>query len=155
MLIWTTTKPYRPEAQSFFYEHAGWSFDPKRETETEGRLRCARELAQAELWAHGPGGLAFEWVGDLDADSYCQCGEDHGPAYGCIVRRKEGGEVLASLWGITFDGTPGFRGPYGSHPYVRVVEAELADEAMCRTRDREVWEMSNPELRALIAYASA
>ena len=35
--------------QLFFYENAGYSYDPKTETPEQGRIRCARDLADAEM----------------------------------------------------------------------------------------------------------
>lgn len=37
--------------EEFFYEHAGYAYDPKTETPEQGRRRMARELARAEQWA--------------------------------------------------------------------------------------------------------
>lgn len=142
---------YEAEAVDFFKEHAGFSVRGGETTE-QGRERSARELAQAELWASTMGGLVFEWEDDPDHDGYCDCGEGHGPAYGCIVRRGEEREVLASLWGITLD-SGASRVP-GVAPYCRVVEAELASEVLADTRDNDFLLAFTPELRALVAYAS-
>ena len=30
--------------EQFFYDHAGWSYDPKTETPEQGRERCAKDL---------------------------------------------------------------------------------------------------------------
>lgn len=56
-----TTEDERPwslddelRATGFFYEHAGYSYGPE-ETRAEGRARCARELAIAELTARERG----------------------------------------------------------------------------------------------------
>jgi hypothetical protein len=35
-------------AFQFFLAHAGYSYDPTKETERQGRARCARQLAKAE-----------------------------------------------------------------------------------------------------------
>lgn len=145
----TTLLPYRNDAFRFFYENAGFSVAPS-ETERIGRTRSARELAQAELWAVTRSGLTFEWEEDPDADLECDCGNDHGSAYGCVVRRGDEREVVASLWGIQFADHAGPR----AAPYARVVEAELALEVLHDVREIALVEAFNPELRALLAYAS-
>jgi hypothetical protein len=137
-------------AVQFFYEQAGWGYRPGVETEEQGRQRGARQLAEAEAWADGPGALVFEWEDDPDADMSCACGEDHGPAFGCIVRREGERDVLASLWSVTF-GVAAF----ATDPYKRVVEAELALEVLRETNDNDRLMASNPELCALVAYAAS
>lgn len=112
--IATAETPYR-----FFLKSAGYSV-AQGETQKQGRSRSARELARAEKWARTHG-VTFEWVNDSDADPNDWDGE--GPigevAEGCIARCASGG-TLASLWSI-WD---------ASTEYRRVVEAELASEAM-------------------------
>src|SRR5262252_6199163 len=44
-------------AVEFFYKHAGWGYDPKKETAEQGRRRGAELLAQAEEWA-----FAHDWT---------------------------------------------------------------------------------------------
>jgi hypothetical protein len=148
MKVWVKSMPYRLDAEMFFYDNAGWSQAPG-ETMHEARTKSARELAQAELWAATTGALVFEWEDDPDADLSCQCGDDHGPAYGCMVRRKGEHDVLASLWGIQFGDVP-----RQSAASARVVEAELADEVLAEIRANDLLMANNPELRALVAYAS-
>ena len=112
-------------ARDFFYAHAGYSYNPGNETRQQGRRRCARALAQAESDGRDAS-LSFEWNVDPHCDSsdfskarppwqlwYCVC-------------RDANGIVRASLCGIDFgrDGEP------WSNPYRRVVEAELASEAL-------------------------
>lgn len=112
--------------QLFFYEHAGYSHDPKKETAEQGRIRCAIELAKAEEQARGLG-WGFEWSEDWDIGSHKEyygagsCYEDSEPTTceSCVCK-DEDGEVLASL-GCIDDATREYR---------RVVEAELADEAL-------------------------
>lgn len=141
----TTSMPYRAESVEFFLQHAGWSWQPQTETEDEGHGRSARELAQAELWANTAGALVFEWEDDPDYDG------DDGPAYGCLARRQGQRDVLASLWDITFTNDSPVP---GRDPYCRVVEAELALDILADTRENDLLLMANPELRALVAYAS-
>lgn len=109
----------REEAVAFFLEHAGWSYNPRTETAEDGRRRGAEDLADAEAWAESRG-LEVDWMADNDADTSCACGEDHGPAYGAVLRAEDR-TALESLWGITLDGW--------DDPYRRVVAAELALEA--------------------------
>jgi hypothetical protein len=111
-------------AVEFFYEHAGYSYDPKTQTEAEGRREGALALVKAELWAAGEG-ISFEWsVDELDSGEWS---DDPEPwqQWVCVARDIDG-SVRASLGGIDFgrDGDP-----YNS-PYRRVVQAELALEAM-------------------------
>lgn len=105
--------------EQFFFDTAGFSYNPATETEAEGKLKSAIAYAAAEAYARNELWY-FEWVPDLEADPYDWDGE--GPigneAYGCILRDASG-KALASLWGIWDpDGT-----------YRRVVQAELALEA--------------------------
>lgn len=100
--------------QAFFFENAGWCFDPLKETREEGRTRCALNLAAAEALAR-ESGLSFQWT----EDRYGAPNE-----YGCILFDSQG-NAGPSLWAI------GFRddeSPWGGDPYRRVVEAELAAE---------------------------
>lgn len=125
-------------AEQFFFENAGYSYNPATETEAEGRLRCARQLAQAEAWAQAEG-LEYVWEDDPDCtEDDFEFPEDkahvreHG-AVGCILYRPcpdhgadcKHAEHLASLWGITESLNNRERDNYR-----RVVEAELALEAI-------------------------
>lgn len=117
----------RPSPTAFFYRHAGYSY-PQAATPVQQRahrLNGARALAKAEADARDAG-ISFDWAidhGSTSADwsdeksAWCQ--------WRCIARNAEGLNV-ASLWGIDFgrDGDP-----WGD-PYRRVVEAELATEAL-------------------------
>lgn len=104
-------------AVDFFVEHAGYSYDPKTQTPEEGKLACAKALADAEAWLHSQYEYSVQWVEDRDVD---RSGIDHnGPLWGCIVTVDGRDE---SLWGIDL-GENGARDPYR-----RVVESELAAE---------------------------
>jgi hypothetical protein len=112
--------------QQFFFDHAGYSYDPKTETPEQGRERCERcaaRLADAEMEGRRKG-LSFQWsIDDIDSTSFT----DEKPSwrlYQCVCTDRDG-EVLASLGGIDL----GRNGDY-SDPYCRVVEAELAMEAI-------------------------
>lgn len=108
----------------FFYVNAGWSYGPG-ETPDEGRRRCAAALATAERKGRAAG-LSFSW--EIDPDSTSADWSDERPAwaqYQCTAYDADGGAV-AYLGGIDFgrDGSP------HSDSYRRVVEAELAAEAL-------------------------
>ena len=106
----------------FFYENAGVSYDPRKETEEQGRRRGAKSLAKAEKLAHERG-YSFHW--EQDDITSAEFSDDPNPwaIWRCLVR-DESGEVVGSLGGVDFgrDGEP-----WGDN-YRRVVEAELAYE---------------------------
>ena len=111
--------------EQFFYENAGYSYDPATETQEQGRVKCAKSLAQAEQLALSAG-VAFEWQIDQFINS-SDFSDDPEPweLWECVAYNADG-NVIASLSGIDFgrDGSP------WSSNYRRVVEAELATEAM-------------------------
>ncbi len=118
------TKQSERTPEQFFYEHAGYSYDPTSETRTQGRRRCARRLARAEAKASQLG-FTFEWDYDgMDSSQWTDERDPATPTWQCLCRNAAG-EVVSSLCGIDFtDGKP-----WGD-PYQRVVEAELALEAI-------------------------
>lgn len=109
----------------FFLEHSGYCTPP-------GRAACALSSARDE--ARGEElGLVFEWQDDELADtSWCErCqSEDFGHQEQhrlWICEAKLDGETLAQLCGIDFGAG---RDPWMRDPYKRVIEAELAGEAL-------------------------
>lgn len=114
--------------EQFFFDHAGYSYDPKKETQYEGQVRCARELAVAETRAQDAG-FEYEWSDDWMVGSHKEyfgkgsAYEDGEPntCESCVLRDADG-EILASL-GCIDDADANYR---------RVVEAELAEEALTR-----------------------
>lgn len=118
--------------EQFFYENAGWSYDPKTETSEQGRQRCAKLLAQAEAWAKS-NGVSYEWSKDditnkdaLAPGIFPIAASEPGPEYRLDqVLCYHHGEIIGSLGGIDFG--------YGVHrsqsDYKRVVEAELVIDA--------------------------
>lgn len=108
-------------AYHFFYANAGWSYNPATETSAQGRARCAKALARAEMQALNVP-LRYVWHVDPDASSLDFCDKDY-PLWACMLVRGES-EILASLCGIDF----GEGGQPWGDPYRRVVEAELALE---------------------------
>lgn len=116
------TTDYKNKAIQFFFEHAGYSYDPKTETPEQGKQRGAELLARAEREA-ASAGIRFEWR--YDDDGCCCCCLEKGEAphtdvWYCQAWSEDGLRCLASLSGIC--------GP--SDDYRRVVEAELAAEAL-------------------------
>jgi hypothetical protein len=103
--------------ERFFYENGGYSWNPATETEEEGRRRTARDLARAMKWARD-NGYSFQW----EWDEWYEDNGSVGPYVGCVMRDPMG-NVVASLWGIEDEGPVPV-------PYYRVIEAELASEAM-------------------------
>lgn len=129
----------RITAYHFFLRHAGYSYNPKTETQMQGRIRCAQSLARAEKWARADDTLEFVWLEDTDIsedDFEFEADKEHvrqDGARGCILYRKceehgtecKHAEQLGSLWGITESLDNRERDAYR-----RVIEAELALEAM-------------------------
>jgi hypothetical protein len=118
----------------FFYDHAGYSYGPNEKPE-DGRIRCAKELSEAEsIAARKQWSYAWEW--DDSGCSGCDCkspeckcstGEEH-ETLGCILLDEHGKHMPFSLWGICG----------ATNDYRRVVEAELASEALeARKQERE------------------
>lgn len=105
------------KAYRFFFESAGYIVGHRAE--------CALSLARAEECARDYEWQA-EWVWDDDADlSWMTDDERQQPheVLGCVLK-DDVGNVLASLWGITDP----------DRAYMRVIEAELADEALHNER---------------------
>lgn len=116
-----------PDPVGFFYQHAGYSYNPATETPEQGRRKCARALARAER-AGSDAGLGFRWSIDPDTDS-SDWNDDPEPWAQWVCECVDAdGETVACLGGIDFgrDGEP-----WGD-PYQRVVEAELAAEALSK-----------------------
>jgi hypothetical protein len=109
-------------AYHFFLKHAGWSYRPEMETQRQGRIRCAKALAQAERDGERFG-LTFRWAddsagADLSWMTEAELRESH-EVEGCTALSPDGRPV-AGLYGIVdADAT-----------YRRVVEAQLASEAL-------------------------
>jgi hypothetical protein len=124
-------------AAQFFYKQAGYGYDPKTETKEQGRRRGAKALAEAEAYASREGwdvrwsqdGSMYGQQGDCfdivdDPDSF---GDPLFVGWDAFLVDMDG-NVLGSLGATTFAGSNG--GDPWSDPYRRVVEAELALEAM-------------------------
>jgi hypothetical protein len=116
--------------QFFFYQNAGYSYDTKTETPEQGRLRCSKDLAEAETVGQRLG-YEFEWEFDECPDLSWMSDEEREQEHEVlccrIVDHENPRYSLASLCGIT-DADSNYR---------RVIEAELASEAIAEL-DREI-----------------
>jgi hypothetical protein len=108
-----------PESFRFMREQAGWSDPP-------GRLACALDLARAELRAQDLGFVA-EWHEDEDWRTTATDEQ---------IRRIDNGETVYMVCSLV-DAAGGHLAACGGieladmdDPYVRVMEAELASEAL-------------------------
>lgn len=122
-------KPVSPDEQ-FFYDHAGYSWNPKTETPEEGRWRCARKLRAAEVEGKRRGWHVV-WEPDPDA-MWDDDVERETTEYDQYVATlyDEDDKLLACLGSI--DLGPNNYPDLGdkTEPYVRVVEAELVLETL-------------------------
>ena len=107
--------------ERFYYEHAGYAYDPGIEAREAGRVRCCTELARAADWGDDQG-LYFLWSEDPESWADRSGIEHDRPLWQCECKRA--GEVVAYL-GMIDLGTHGM-----ALPYCRVVQAELALEVM-------------------------
>jgi hypothetical protein len=108
------------KAERFFWSHAGFSYDAKVETKSQGRRKCATYLAEAEAWAEDCLTYAWEWDEytsheDLGCEEHCA--REH-EVYVCVAKYRDG-QTAACLGGIADP----------DRNYRRVIEAELAAEA--------------------------
>lgn len=116
--------------ERFFFDHAGWSEPP-------GREACARELAAAEAWARGRGYRVVTeddpYVMDDDAGSVELVASGEYVNLVVVLVSDEyvpcPHNVLGSLGGVVVSSE--------DDPYVRVVGAELAAEAMTESEGSE------------------
>lgn len=118
------------EAEEFFYRNAGYS-RAMDEPAYSGKTRGAILLADAEAHAERHDWV-YRWEIDADADitptdSYFVSGAEH---WECVLFNQDD-EILASLCSIDlgFD-KHGYANHPNDQPYARVVQAELASEAM-------------------------
>lgn len=116
--------------EQFFIDHAGYSYDPKTETPEDGQLRCARAMRKAERHA-ADAGWTVTWMVEEDPMWDDDVDREHTDYDQFLaLLHDEDGELLASLGCI--DLGPNQYPDHGDRtdPYVRVVEADLALEAM-------------------------
>lgn len=115
--------PSHAKAEQFFFVQAGFSY-PAGSSEAGklfAHMESAKVLARAEAWARD-NDCWYQWendpngwdsIGDIDPDTVSQIES-------CTLRQGPNGVVLGSLSGIID----------ANRDYRRVVEAELAAEAM-------------------------
>ena len=106
--------------EQFFYDNAGWAYDPKTETSDQGRQRCARSLAVAEQWRI-TNGAWFQWEQDDINDEYLT------PLFWCGMYLPGHKHPVQSLGGIDDRGST----------YARVIQAELALQEMTEQDDAQ------------------
>jgi hypothetical protein len=125
------------EAQQFFYENAGYSYDPATQTPEQGRAECAAKLAAAEaeardrgywfIWDTDSGVMSSDW---LDANEDGGANRDPWITWQCAIVEHVPGSgqprILESIGGVDF----GRNGSPGTSDYSRVIQAELALEAI-------------------------
>ena len=97
-------------AIAFFSSHAAYSWQPAKETEEQGRHRCAECYALAEQWADEHG-VTFEWSGGEEFGSWVVTAYDRDRQ---LLAVEDG--IIAPDEGPTAEAA-------------RVVEARLAQEA--------------------------
>jgi hypothetical protein len=117
--------------EQFFYANAGFSYDPKTQTQEEGRKQCAAALAQAEsayIAAHRVANVECIWEDDSTGFADYLCDKRAGrlakgikkPESIECCRIEINGETVASLCGI-WDADADYR---------RVIRAELSVECL-------------------------
>lgn len=116
---------------AFFQMHAGWSYALDVEHEDVGRLAGAVRLARAEAHARHRGWVV-EWDIDPDVDSSDHSDEQPPyPLWECILWPSDPSDAgepppLAGMGAIDL----GREGRPDGSDYARVIEAELAAEAL-------------------------
>ena len=116
------------DREQFFYEHAGYSYDPKTETKEQGRRRSARALARAEQLGRELD-FCYAWERDDLTNEEFSGEKPYYYLWRCRVHKfRNPEETLASVCGVDFgrDGYP------WNDPYSEVVEADLALEILSR-----------------------
>ena len=128
--------------EQFFYDNAGFSYNPETETQEDGRIRCAQEMAKVEDEAQALGMYldvskesdCYAWhaSGDFDivtSKSILEDGDDTElyPSFLVELRTHEG-ETVGSVGGVTFDNGTQDSPTQERRTYERVLFAELASE---------------------------
>lgn len=109
-------------AERFFFEHAGYSYDPKTQTAEQGRLDCAKVMAAAEALFQEVEACC-NWAFRVGADHDCSA-EDGEPRFDMRIEDADG-RCRALLGGIDDGGTT----------YSRIVRANLACELLADMRE--------------------
>jgi len=109
--------------EQFFYDHAGFSYDPTKETAEQGHQKCARELATAyaELYAVTTDAyVSWEIDPEITSHDWEPDSEPERPTlYAALIVN---GEIVGSLGGIDV------KDCNSGDPYCKVVEAGLWQE---------------------------
>lgn len=106
----STYETDRSKAAAFFYEHAGYSYNPATETAEDGRTRCAEKLARAEEISARRGWYVrihddHDGPMEDDVDSIGRVERGEAVCLG-VTLQDETGRTMASLWGIVVRGDP-------------------------------------------------
>lgn len=112
-------------AEHFFWEAAGYSYNPDVQSAQEGRADCARLLANAERQASAAG-VSFRWEESDETDGSFRRTRVPYRLWDCRAYDMHG-KVVGFLGACDFGPPPA--SPW-SDPYRRVVEAEVAAEVV-------------------------
>lgn len=128
----------------FFFENAGWSYEPKKESAQAGRIRCAKDLAHAEQVAEQ---LNWSYLWDWDNDDYQGSLGDH--EYWCNLEARGVSHEHEILWCQLRDAEDNVLESLGGiidpdTQYRRVIEAELADEALSHLNAMRISAFAEP-----------
>lgn len=102
-------------AERFFWNNAGWSYDPRKETQARGRTLCAKAMADAEQ-AYQDAEAYANWCFKIVPDELATF--DEGAPRWLMYIEDTQGHVMASLGAVDDD----------SKDYSRVIRAELSLE---------------------------
>lgn len=117
--------PGLTQDEQFFYDNAGSSYDPIKQTKEQGKIEGAKKLAAAEAAARQKG-YSFNWEIDRLTDSSdFSTSRPAWKLWVCSIYDGEG-EYVNCIGGVDF-GRGG--APWGED-YRRVVDGELALEEM-------------------------
>jgi|ERR1019366_5479248 hypothetical protein len=111
------------DLEDFFYEHAGWSYQPPNETSEQGKRRCAKELSEAFNEFRNENTYVSWHIDEIDSSDFDSDSEPR-PLYCATL--YYGTKIVGSLGGIDISDS--------SDPYAKVIEAEMWQEF---THDRE------------------
>ena len=111
--------PEMTSLEQFFWDHAGYSHDPKKESRWQGRIKCAKELAAAWTeFLNEDACVTWEIDPDITSHDWEDSSKPERPTL--IATLYCGKEIVGSLGGIDIPGS--------GDPYAKVIEAELWQE---------------------------
>ena len=114
------------KAVAFFKKHAGYA-QRSGETAAQAKTRGAKSLARAEAEASARG-WRYKWEDEIEADLSLEDESDISEVL-MVALYDEHGNVLLSLGSVTLG-----HDSAANRAYKRVIEAELADEALGEKR---------------------